>query len=63
MKTVKSVFIRICTLLTLVMFYSDMPDKTIEFESEAEDVVMVTAVPHHKAAIRLPAENALCTLP
>lgn len=49
--------------VALVMFYSDMPDKTIEFESEAEDVVMVTAVPHHKAAIRLPTKNALCTLP
>ena len=37
----------------LVMFYPHVSDKAIEFEGETEDVVMITAVPHYKAAIRL----------
>ena len=39
--------------VALVVFNPHVSDKTVEFECEAEDVVMVAAVPHYKAAIRL----------
>ena len=41
-----------CEPFTLIMFYSDMSDKSIEFESKAEDVMVVTTVSDHKAPIR-----------
>ena len=40
--------------ITLIMLYSDVSDKSVEFEGEAEDVVVVAAVPHHEAAVGLP---------
>jgi len=40
------------TEISLIMFYSDMSDKSIEFESEAKDVMVVTAVSDHEAPIR-----------
>ena len=41
------------------MFYSDMSDKSIEFESKAKDVMMVAAVSDHKAPVRFTRENLL----
>ena len=41
------------------MFYPDVSDKAVQFEGEAEDVVLVTAVSHYKAAIWLPRQNPL----
>ena len=47
----------------MVMFYPDVPDEAVEFEGETEDVVLVAAVSHHKAPVRLPRQNPLRCLP
>ena len=39
---------------TLIVFYPDVSDEAVQFEGEAEDVVLVAAVPHHKAAVWFP---------
>ena len=44
------------------MLYSDVSDKSVEFEGEAEDVVVVAAVPHHEAAVGLPRQDPLSSL-
>ena len=49
--------------VALVMLNPHMSDKAIEFEGETEDVVMIAAVPHNKAAIRLPRQDPLRSLP
>ena len=48
--------------VTLIMLYSDVSDKSVEFEGEAEDVVVVAAVPHHEAAVGLPRQDPLSSL-
>ena len=48
--------------ITLIMLYSDVSDKSVEFEGEAEDVVVVAAVPHHEAAVGLPRQDPLSSL-
>ena len=49
-------------MVTLVMFYPHVPHKPIQFKGEAEYVVMITAVPHHKATIWLSTQDPLCCL-
>ena len=46
-------------VVTLIMLYSDVSDKSVEFEGETEDVVVVAAVPHHEAAVWLPGQDPL----
>ena len=45
------------------MFYPDVSDEAVQFEGEAEDVVLVAAVSHHKAPVRFPRQNPLRCLP
>ena len=44
-------FIAECNGSTLVMLYSDMPHEAVQFECEAKDVVLITAVSDNKTAV------------
>ena len=47
---------------TLIMLYPYVSHKPIEFECEAEYVVMVRGVPHYEAAVRLSGQDTLSGL-
>ena len=44
-------FVAKCYSSTLVMLYSDVPHEAVQFECEAKDVVLVTAVSDNKTAV------------
>ena len=39
---------------TLIVFYPDVSDEAVKFEGKTEDVVLVAAVSHYKAAVWFP---------
>ena len=44
-------FVAKCNSSTLVMLYSDVPHEAVQFECEAKDVVLITAVSDNKTAV------------
>ena len=47
------------SFLTLIVLDADVSDESIQFEGEAEYVVVVAAVPHYKASVRLGRKDPL----